>query len=183
MREDGCQVGAVVALGSNLGNRWDHLAIGIRRLREGAIPLLEISPVFETPPLGLSDQPPFLNLVVMGDTPLGPEELLRLLQDLEAESGRVRTVRNGPRTLDMDLLFFEDRVIRRDNLRVPHPRWRRRSFVVRPLLCLAPDLRDPETGFTVAEIARLWEQEPREIREVARGDDFPWVEQRENEGR
>jgi 2-amino-4-hydroxy-6-hydroxymethyldihydropteridine diphosphokinase len=111
-----------------------------------------------------------LNAVVLARTRRAPKDLLGLIHALEAEAGRDRTIRFGPRTLDVDLVLFGDRIIRDPVLTVPHPRWKERSFVVLPLSEIAAEVRDPETGWTVAELARKWPMEPKHIRVVAEGD-------------
>jgi 2-amino-4-hydroxy-6-hydroxymethyldihydropteridine diphosphokinase len=142
----------IVALGSNLGDRLAYLLEGLEGLAS-AVRLLRVSSVVETPPAGFLGQGPFLNLVVRGRTRLTPHALLRHLQRVERASGRVRSVPGGPRTLDADLVFHGDRVIRTSRLTVPHPRWADRSFVVVPLLEVDPDRRDPVTGRPVREVA------------------------------
>jgi 2-amino-4-hydroxy-6-hydroxymethyldihydropteridine diphosphokinase len=99
------------------------------------------SPIYRSLPVGVTDQPPFLNAVAALDTELGPDALLEVLLAVEAAHGRVRDVRWGPRTLDLDLVWF-DGVVRDDpRLTLPHPRAHEREFVLRPLCDLAPDLR------------------------------------------
>jgi 2-amino-4-hydroxy-6-hydroxymethyldihydropteridine diphosphokinase len=163
----------VVALGSNLGDRLEHLAFGVRRLEEEGFGLDALSSVFETPAVGYLDQPDFLNMVTVGRTSLAPGGLLALLQSIEEDAGRKRAFNNAPRTLDLDLVFFKGRIVREPGLTVPHPRWKERSFVVRPLQSLCADLVDPETGLRVDEVWRIWPQEPERIREVLRGPEFP----------
>ena len=98
------------------------------------------SPIYRSLPVGMTDQPPFLNAVAALDTELGPDALLDVLLAVEAAHGRVRDVRWGPRTLDLDLVWFEG-VVRDDpRLTLPHPRAHEREFVLRPLCDLAPDL-------------------------------------------
>lgn len=142
---------AYLGLGSNLTDRKEHLAHALRSLRE----LGEIdgtSGVYETPPEGHEDQPPFLNLVVSLLTLLEPQELLECAQGIERDRGRVRTYRNAPRTLDIDILLYEDRLLELEGLIVPHPRMHRRTFVLVPLLELAPALADPRSGRPYAEL-------------------------------
>ncbi len=138
----------------------------VRGLSEHGVEMEDLSSVYETPPLGYLQQPPFLNLVLVGRTSLGPREILALSGRLEREAGRERSFPHAPRTLDVDLIFHGGRIVREPGARVPHPRWRERSFVVLPLLETLPGFRDPETGWQVAEVARAWPLEPREIRVV-----------------
>jgi len=154
----------VLALGSNLGDRRTSLLRAMRGMEESGVELDMASSFYETAPLGFVHQPAFLNAVVSGITEFTAFQLLALAQRLEAEAGRVRSFANAPRPLDVDLIFFGDRLVRGRGLQVPHPRWRARSFVVLPLLEILPGLRDPETGFSVAEIARVWPLVPEDVR-------------------
>jgi 2-amino-4-hydroxy-6-hydroxymethyldihydropteridine diphosphokinase len=124
---------AFLGLGSNLGDRAGYLALavhGLRRLDEG----LKISRVYETAPLGgPGGQDRYLNCVVRLETDLDPSELLAFAHELESQAGRVRTVRNGPRTLDVDILLFGHRAMNEPDLVVPHPRMSERGFVLAPL--------------------------------------------------
>ncbi len=125
---------AFVGAGANLGDRVATLRGAIERLRANPdIGALEVSPVYETSPVGVLDQPRFLNLVLGLETTYEPEALLLALQDLELQFGRVRTVRWGPRTLDLDLLAFEGETWRTSFLQLPHPRMLEREFVTVPL--------------------------------------------------
>ena len=158
----------VVGLGSNLGDRMGFLRSGIEGLIRGGVVGTELSSVYETPPIGYLQQPNFLNMVLMGRTALDPESFFSLLRSVEDESGRERSFPNAPRTLDLDLVFFSGWIVRDAGLCVPHPRWKERSFVVRPLAEIAPDLRDPETGWSIRDVARFWPMEPSVI-EVVEG--------------
>lgn len=143
-----------VGLGSNLGDRLDHLVAGMRDLGE-SMAILACSSVYESQAVGDRDQGPFLNLVLLGTTERDPLELLAAAAEVEARSGRRRTRRWGPRTLDVDLILWGDRILDLPDLKVPHPRWMERSFVLAPLAEVGPDLVDPESGRPVAEI---WEE-------------------------
>ncbi len=147
---------AYVALGSNLGERGDYLCRALDALGERAGPVIAVSSAYETDPVGITDQPLFLNAVCSVETGLGPERLLKTLLEIENDEGRVRTVKDAPRTLDLDLLFYEDRVIDEPGLQVPHPRMDERAFVLVPLVEIAPELVHPVSGQTVREmLARL----------------------------
>jgi 2-amino-4-hydroxy-6-hydroxymethyldihydropteridine diphosphokinase len=160
-------VTVAVGLGSNLGDRMGFLRLGIEGLIRGGLSVVRSSSVYESPPIGYLRQGPFLNLVLLARTPLDPLNLLSLLRAVEDDSGRERPFPNAPRTLDCDLVFYADRIVREQGLKVPHPAWKRRSFVVRPLLEIVPGFRDPETGWRVSEVALRWPMEPRttELRE------------------
>lgn len=128
---------AIVALGSNLGQRESHLRFAIHRLGESVV---AASQVYETDPIGGPEgQGAYLNMVVALETELDPYALLRWLHRIEADAGRERVVHWGPRTLDLDLLFFDDVVITGGNLAVPHPRFAERRFVLAPLSEVAPE--------------------------------------------
>ena len=141
-----------LALGSNLGNRLENLKQAIVSLT----PQLEVkskSQVYETPPWGYEDQPKFLNQVIKAETYLDPERLLKHLKRLEVALGRKNSFPNGPRSIDMDLLFYDDLVLNKPSLVLPHPRLHERAFVLLPLMDIAPDLVHPVTGKTVREMA------------------------------
>lgn len=127
----------LIGAGANLGDRCQTLRGAIAKLREhSGIVAVVVSPVFETDPVGGVDQPAFLNAVIALETTLTPEELLAGLQSIEHEAGRVRTIRWGPRTLDLDLLAFEGETRATPTLQLPHPRMLERSFVTAPLRAL-----------------------------------------------
>jgi 2-amino-4-hydroxy-6-hydroxymethyldihydropteridine diphosphokinase len=141
-----------IALGSNLGDRRGHLEWAVLHLSH-VIADLTLSTVFETEPVDVPDvQPPYLNAVMVGNTMMPAPELLGHLQVLERKRGRTRTSFRGARTLDLDLILYGDEVISDQGLEVPHPRFRERRFVLEPLASLAPEMRDPVTGKTVAEL-------------------------------
>jgi 2-amino-4-hydroxy-6-hydroxymethyldihydropteridine diphosphokinase len=150
---------AYIALGSNLGDRLETLRAAVRRLSSiGRV--TGVSPVYETAPIGFQDQPQFLNAVVSLWTDLPPTLLLSALHRIEAERGRIRTFRFGPRTLDLDLLVYDDLIIDDQTLTVPHPRLHERGFVLAPFADVAPNLVHPSLKKTIAELWR--EREPTE---------------------
>lgn len=127
---------ALVALGSNLGDRESYLRFAVRELGD----VVAMSQVFETEPVGGPDQQgAYLNMVVEVRTALDPYQFIRLCQRIEADAQRERTVHWGPRTLDVDLLFFDDVRIESEELTVPHPRINERRFVLAPLSEIAPE--------------------------------------------
>lgn len=143
---------AYVGVGTNLGDRWANLALAARALRaEPGLALLRASRVVDSAPLG-PPQPRYLNAALELEAAAPAEVILAALQRIERAAGRRRSVRWGPRTLDLDLLLLEDQVIRRPGLRVPHPELCARRFVLAPLAELCPDRVVPGTGLTVAEL-------------------------------
>ena len=143
-----------VSLGSNVGDRRAHLDFAVARLAD-FLQDLRISTYLDTTPVDVSvEQPDFLNAAAVGTTTLPPRALLAGLLAVEAERGRDRPFRHAPRTLDLDLVLFGDRIIDEPGLVVPHPRFRERAFVLQPLVEIAPGLVDPVTGRTVGELLR-----------------------------
>ena len=145
-------VRAAIALGSNVGDRLAHLRAavdGLSRIGEVA----RVSPLYETEPVGGPDQGRFLNAVVLVDTGLGPEDLLAALLEVERGRGRVRDVRWGPRTLDLDIVAMDGVAVDSEDLHVPHRRAHERGFVAVPLAAVWPEARLAD-GSTAAEAAR-----------------------------
>jgi|SRR5687768_11510920 len=141
-----------IALGSNLGDRRAHLEFAVDHLRS-ILHSLRVSVFAETAPFDVPDaQPPYLNAVVAGETELEPEALLQHLLAIERARGRERPSVRAARTLDLDLILYGDSIIDTAQLQVPHPRFRERAFVLGPLKEIAPDMRDPVTGLSVAEL-------------------------------
>lgn len=145
----------VVAFGSNLGDRRgaiENAAVQVGRILSN----FRLSTLIETTPVGpgLDGDPLYLNAVGVGDSILPARELLARLLAIEAAAGRTRPRPGAPRVIDLDLILAGDEVIDEPDLKVPHPRFRERRFVLEPLASLAPDLRDPVTGMTVGEL--LW---------------------------
>ncbi len=148
---------AYVAVGSNLGDRWARLAQAARALRAApGVAVVRGSRAWDTAPLG-PPQPRYLHAVLELETTRTPASLLALLRGIEDAAGRVRHVRWGARTLDLDLLVVGDRIVREPALTVPHPEIARRRFVLAPLAELHPELVVPGTGLSVS---RLLEDAP-----------------------
>jgi len=146
---------AAIAMGSNVGDRVAHLDFAVSRLRLFLYDL-KISPYYETEPVGVTcEQGLFLNAAAVGNTMRSARAVLDELLAIERERGRERPFQNAPRTLDLDLVLFEDAVIDEPDLVVPHPRFRERRFVLEPLASIAPDLRDPVTGRSVRALLGL----------------------------
>ena len=140
-----------LALGSNMDNRLANLKQAVASLS----PQLEVkkkSRVYETPPWGYEDQPLFLNMAVMAKTYLEPETLLKHLKRLEVALGRKESFRNGPRLIDIDILFYDNLVLDTPTLTIPHPRLHERAFVLAPLMDINQELEHPVLGKTIWEI-------------------------------
>lgn len=140
-----------LALGTNLGNRLANLQTAVTSLPPWVLPV-ECSPIYETPPWGYLQQPPFLNQIIRAKSELQPLELLECLQRLEVQMGRQSTFENGPRLIDIDILFYDDIVFKTPSLIIPHPRMIGRAFVLVPLADLAPDFHHPVLKKTVRDM-------------------------------
>lgn len=145
---------AFLGLGSNVGDRERFLAEAVDQLL--SVGRRAVSPVYETAPQGGPEQPAYLNQVVELETDLPPHQLLAVCERLEAVAGRVRDIRWGPRTLDVDVLWIEGVVVNEPNLQVPHPRMWARRFVLAPLRDLAPDLVPEEAVASADGEVRRW---------------------------
>jgi len=142
-----------IALGTNLGDKSTNLKMAIEALGEH-VHITAKSNLYETAPMYVNNQPAFLNMVVRAVTDLSPQELLRFLKKLEAELGREPTFRNGPRMIDLDILYFDDLLLDDENLQIPHLRISERSFVLCPLSDIFKNLSDPRTGKTVSNMLK-----------------------------
>jgi len=141
-----------LSLGSNLGDRERMLRSALAALEAPDLRIRRVSSIYETEPLELRDQPWFLNLVAEAETDLFPRQLLARIRKVEIQLGRKRLRRGGPRTIDIDILFYGQAVIDSAELVIPHPRLSERRFVLEPLAELSPDFRHPVTRLTVAEM-------------------------------
>jgi len=140
-----------LALGTNLGDRLQNLRAAVDALAP-QVQVQAQSPVYETAPWGYSDQPSFLNMVIHCETDLSPQELLAHLKELEQALGRVPTFRNGPRLIDLDILFYGELTLDTPSLALPHPRLHERAFVLVPLNDLAPGLVHPLLRRSVGQL-------------------------------
>ena len=142
---------AYIALGSNLGDRMTTLGTAVQRL-ESLGRVTRVSSLYQTEPVGYLEQPPFLNAVVALKTVLAPIDLLHALLGIERDLGRMRTFRNAPRTVDLDLLLLDDVILDTTELTLPHLRLHERAFVLIPLAELAPEAVHPVSGKTIWDL-------------------------------
>jgi 2-amino-4-hydroxy-6-hydroxymethyldihydropteridine diphosphokinase len=147
-------VQSAIALGSNLGDSHQILEDALKRLAQTpGITLQACSSWYQTKPVG-PPQPDFLNGCALLEVKLTPQELLETLLGIEAQFGRVRQERNGPRTLDLDLLLFDHLILDTPTLKLPHPRMHERAFVLVPLAEIAPDWVEPVSGKAIAQLVQ-----------------------------
>lgn len=157
-----------VGLGSNIGDREAYLKNGVRLLSgENQINVLKVSSIYETAPYGPVEQDAFLNMVVEIETSFSPEALLKVTQGIEKANNRERLVHWGPRTLDLDILLYADKIIRMENLIIPHPEMASRLFVLVPLKEIAREFIVPGLNSSIQELyerlndykgVQLWKQ-------------------------
>ena len=144
---------AYIGIGSNLGNSKNNCLEAIERLNQhDKVRLLSNSSFYETEPVGGPDQNNYINGVLMIDTENSPEELFVKLKDIEKTMGRKESGRNFPRVIDLDILLFEDQVVRLEHLEIPHPRMHKREFVLRGLVEIAPNEVHPVLEKTASEL-------------------------------
>src|SRR5579885_762596 len=140
-----------LSMGSNLGDRRGNLAAAIQRLYT-MMEIEKVSSVYETEPVGYLEQPRFLNIAVAGTTRLSPQEFLKRAKEIETALGRQETIRNGPRPIDIDIIFYDNLMLDSEPLTIPHPRMAERAFVLAPLAEIAPEVVHPALGSTAREL-------------------------------
>lgn len=140
-----------IALGSNLGDRKKLLKDALEEIQDFAS-LEKQSRIIETEPIGYKNQPKFLNMVAEISTDLSPIELIFRLQEIEHKMGRKREIENGPRTIDLDILLYNDKIVNQPNLQIPHPRMHQREFVLAPLAEIAPEAKHPKLHKTISQL-------------------------------
>jgi GTP cyclohydrolase-4 len=141
-----------------MGDRRGHLAAAIQRLHD-SMEIEKVSSVYETEPVGYLEQPRFLNIVVAGITRLAPQEFLQRVKEIEVVLGRQETFRNGPRPIDIDIIFYDSLTLASERLMIPHPRMAERAFVLAPLVEIAPEVVDPTSGRTTEQLLAAISQE------------------------
>jgi 2-amino-4-hydroxy-6-hydroxymethyldihydropteridine diphosphokinase len=141
-----------LSLGSNLGDRAEHIERALARLGEEGVRVVKRSSFYQTEPVEFLAQGWFLNIAVEAETELMPRQLLRVIRGIERELGRKRIVRSGPRTIDIDILLFGASIMLAAELEIPHPRMTERRFVLVPMAEIAPSLRHPVLRLTITEL-------------------------------
>ncbi|MCA1066553.1 2-amino-4-hydroxy-6-hydroxymethyldihydropteridine diphosphokinase [Rossellomorea sp. AcN35-11] len=159
---------AYISLGSNIGTREGYLEKAINILgSHGKIEVTKRSSIYETDPVGFTEQGEFLNMVIEIRTSLSPETLLHQCLQVEVDLGREREFKWGPRIIDLDILLYDDKMIESENLLIPHPRMQERAFVLVPLIEVAPNLEHPSIHAPLVDFldeipdkegVRLWKQ-------------------------
>jgi len=157
---------AYIAIGSNQGDRELYLLRAVAEV--GKIPdtrVVGLSPFYETTPVGMTDQPNFYNAVLRLSTRLSPHDLLKALQNIEDNVfKRKRTVKWGPRSMDLDILLYGNQIVNSPELVVPHPQMSNRRFVLQPLSDIAPDLILPETGLSIKQLLNALKSDESVVR-------------------
>ena len=141
-----------LGIGSNLGDKKSNCLGALKKLAAKGISISKRSALYETQPWGVKNQPDFVNIVVEAKTGLSPEELLVALKEIEKEMGRKIGTRWGPRLIDLDVLFYDDRIVQSKDLVIPHPQLHRRDFVLLPLAEISPERVHPVLNKTIREL-------------------------------
>ncbi len=141
----------ILGIGSNLGNKKQNIKKALNLIKEKT-KIIKISNLYLTKPVGYLNQDKFLNGAIILNTILKPLELLDFLKSIETKLKRIKTFKNGPRTIDLDILYYEDKIIKQKNLIIPHPRLYERSFVLEPLNEIDPEFIDPVLKININNI-------------------------------
>jgi 2-amino-4-hydroxy-6-hydroxymethyldihydropteridine diphosphokinase len=152
-------MGIYLGLGSNVGDCEAQFRLAVAALKERDVIPWKSASLYWTQPRDVEDQPWFLNTVLEVRTLLEPDILMQACLEVEQKSGRIRSVPKGPRSLDIDILIYKNRVVDTPHLSIPHPRFRERRFVLAPLAEIAPDLADPVSGLTMLQLLDLCRDE------------------------
>lgn len=145
---------AYIGIGSNLGNRQKNCLRAIELLEKEGVVIKKRSSMYETDPWGVKDQPRFINMAIEIETGLKPKDILRTLKNVERELGREESFKWGPRSIDLDILLFDDLILKEDDLEIPHPLMHERDFVLKPLCEIAPDRIHPLLKVRICDLMR-----------------------------
>ncbi|MGO5074929.1 2-amino-4-hydroxy-6-hydroxymethyldihydropteridine diphosphokinase [Clostridium sporogenes] len=143
---------AYVAFGSNMGEKENYIKRALEKIEQKGIKIIKVSPIYETEPYGVLDQDSFLNGVVKIESNLTPENLIEVLLDIEKQLDRVRERRWGPRTIDLDIIFYDDFIINEENLIIPHRDMENREFVLKPLCDIDENFIHPALKKSVKQL-------------------------------
>lgn len=165
---------AYISFGSNMGDKVESLRQAVSFLQQHpSIEVTKVSSIYDTDPVGYEDQDLFMNLVVEVKTSLGAESLLDACQEIEQQLKRVRLIRWGPRTMDLDIILYGDEIIETERLIVPHPRMHERAFVLVPLAEIAPNVIQPVENTSITELlAQVGEEGVRLFSKITHVNDF-----------
>lgn len=141
-----------IAFGSNIGDRYETVKRAFELIEENGMKIIKKSNIYETEPYGYKDQPPFINGVILVETELTCREVLERLLQIEKQLGRERIIRWGPRTIDLDIIFYNGEIYNEEDLKVPHPDMQNREFVLKPLCDIEPDFVHPILNKSVKEM-------------------------------
>jgi 2-amino-4-hydroxy-6-hydroxymethyldihydropteridine diphosphokinase len=144
-----------ISLGSNLGNRRKNLIRAVSLLKKNRVRIIKTSSLYETFPVGFLAQPWFINRVLEIETDMKPETFLSLVKNIEKRMGRKHTIQNGPRCIDIDILFAENRILQTEKLQIPHPELANRNFVLVPLREISPNTVHPVIQKNIEELCRM----------------------------
>jgi 2-amino-4-hydroxy-6-hydroxymethyldihydropteridine diphosphokinase len=145
-----------IGIGSNIGDKYKHVSEALDLLKVNC-DIMDISSCYLTTPIGYKEQSNFINLVIKVETDLDPDNLMDFLLEVESSLGRTRSILNGPRKIDLDILFYNQEIINNDKLCIPHPRLQQRLFVLIPMSEIDPDFSHPVINKTIGELANSFE--------------------------
>ncbi len=152
MEEDSTKKSVIISLGTNLGNRLENILKTIEKIKSYGISIVKISSIYETDPVDTVENLKFFNCVIEIKTTYTPQKLLEIFLNIEKEMGRVRTHKNSPREIDIDILFYEGLILNTEKLTIPHPRLHLRKFVLKPLYEITPEFTHPILKLKISEI-------------------------------
>ena len=142
----------VLSLGSNVGDRKNNIVQAVELMKKKGFDPKAVSSLYETEPVGYSDQDMFNNIAVSGSFTGEPEQLLDLIKEVETDMGREKTFKNGPRNIDIDIILFGERKVCKKRLNIPHRSFKKRRFVLEPLNEIGKDIYDPDTGKKISRL-------------------------------